>query len=61
VKESVLEAAGGVAGPRAVPGPVVEMEDDSKSNRPGLEFKSYETACTQASGAHLLFNANYCF
>jgi hypothetical protein len=57
VKESVLEAAGGVAGVRAVPGPVVEMEDDGKSNRPGPAFKSYETARSQASGAHLLFNA----
>ena len=56
VKASVLEAAAGVRGGRAS-GSVVEMEDDGKSNRPGPAFKSYEAARTQASGAHLLFNA----
>ena len=56
VKESVLEAAAGVRGGGAS-GSVVEMEDDGKSNRPGPAFKSYETARSQASGAHLLFNA----
>jgi hypothetical protein len=54
MKAAVLHAAGGGAGNDSVP--VVELEDDGKSSRPGPAAKSYERS-RAAAGGHLLFNA----
>jgi hypothetical protein len=58
MKASNLQAASGHDGPRNDSEPLVELEDDGKSSRPGPArpgAKSYERGRT-AAGGHLLFN-----
>lgn len=55
MKTAVLQAACGDAGKDSVP--VVVLEDDGQSSRPGPAAKSYEQGRAAAGGHHLLFNA----
>ena len=55
MKTAVLQAACGGAGKDSVP--VVVLEDDGQSSRPGPAAKSYEQGRAAAGGHHLLFNA----
>ncbi len=50
-----MEEAAGGSKESAVP--VVEMESDGKSNRPGPGAHSYERARAKTGSFHLLFNA----
>ncbi len=56
MKASVLQAAGDHCGPGNDSEPLVELEDDGKSSRPGPGAKYYERG-RAAAGGHLLFNA----
>ncbi len=50
-----MQATAGHCGPGNDSEPLVAVEDDRKSSRPGSGAKSYERGRTEA-GDHLLFN-----